>query len=80
MDKPTPKMRRALRQAHLYGYLTARYSGLSHPGSDQATCGAQAAKEMLRSGWLVLRGDGRYEITGNGRRVAGLAISPSEGN
>jgi hypothetical protein len=65
-------MRRALRQAHLYGYLIARYSGLSHPGGDQATCGPRTAKEMGRSGWLVLRDDGRYEITSNGRRAAGL--------
>jgi hypothetical protein len=72
MEKPSPKMRRALRQAHLYGYLIARYNGLGYPGSDQATCGSQTAKEMVRSGWLVLRGDGRYEITSNGRRVAGF--------
>jgi hypothetical protein len=72
MEKPSPQMRRALRQAHLYGYLIARCSGLSHPGSNQLTCGARTAKEMVRSGWLELRGDGRYEITSNGRRVAGF--------
>lgn len=72
MDKPSPKMCRVLRQAHLYGYLLARFSGVSHPGGDHAICGAQTAKEMLRSGWLTLRDDGRYEITRNGRLAAGL--------
>ena len=65
-------MCKALRQAHLYGYLVARYSGLCHPGGDRSICGAQAAKQMVRSGWLVHRDDGKYEITVDGRSAAGV--------
>jgi len=69
MEKPSPVMRRALRQVQIYGYLIVRSDRLYHPGGNAPVCSVQAAEEMVRSGWLTLR-DGRYEITPEGRDAA----------
>ena len=37
---------------------------------NQPVCSLYTAQEMIRSGWLVLREDGRYEITPDGQRAA----------
>jgi hypothetical protein len=65
MDKPRI---RALRLARLYGYLVARTGRVYYPGGSRPVCSVQMALEMVRSGWLVRRGD-RYEITPEGLRV-----------
>ena len=65
MEKPSPAMHRALRQAQLYRYLVVRTDRLYHPGSNQPVCSLQTGLEMVRSGWLIVR-DGRYEITTDG--------------
>lgn len=73
MEKPLPGMRglrRALRQAELYGHLVARHGRLYYPGGCEPLCGVQAAKDLVRSGRLILR-EGRYEITPKGQRVTG---------
>ena len=72
MDKPSPHMLRAIRQAQLYRYLIARSDRLYHPGGSQPVCSLHTAHEMVRFGWLMLR-DGRYEITPEGR-----TLEPSE--
>jgi hypothetical protein len=69
MDKPSPMMIRALRQAHLYGYLTVRNDRLYHPGGNHPACSLHLAHEMVQLGWLARR-DGRYEITNDGLRAA----------
>ena len=66
MDKLSPGMRRALRQAELYGYLTARTDRLYYPGGNEPVCTIYNAREMVRSGWLMIR-NGRSEITRDGR-------------
>lgn len=66
MDKPSPQMLRALRQAQLYGYLLARNDRLYHPGGSHPICSMPTAQEMVRSGWLTFR-DGRFEATPEGR-------------
>ena len=66
MEKISPGLRRALRQAELYGYLIARTDRLYHPGGIDPLCSIQTAREMVRSGWLVER-DGKYEITPAGQ-------------
>jgi hypothetical protein len=68
MDKPSPVMRRALRQAELYGCLLAQTDRLYHPGGKGPVCTVSTAREMVRSGWLIER-DGRYEITPDGRQA-----------
>ena len=68
MDKPSPHMLRALRQAQLYGYLIARNDRLYHPGGSHPVCSVLTAKEMVGSGWLTLQ-DGRFEISPEGWRV-----------
>jgi hypothetical protein len=65
MEKPSPHLLRALRQAQLYGYLIARDDGLFYPGGNRSLCGLHHARMLVRSGWLVSR-DGRYEITPEG--------------
>ena len=40
------------------------------PVGNQPVCSLYTAQEMIRSGWLVLREDGRYEITPDGQRAA----------
>jgi hypothetical protein len=68
METPSPAMRRALRQAQIYGYLIARGDGLYHPGGSDPVCSAHTAQDMVRSGWLIVR-EGRYEITSEGRKA-----------
>jgi hypothetical protein len=43
---------------------------LYYPFGNQPVCSLYTAQEMIRSGWLVLREDGRYEITPDGQRAA----------
>ena len=74
MEKPRT---RVLRQAQLYGYLIDRTGRLYYPGGSHPVCSVQTAKEMVRAGWLVQRGD-RYEITSAGLRVLDLE-SPAAG-
>jgi hypothetical protein len=69
MEKPSPGMLKALRQAQLYGHLVVRNDRLYHPGGSHPLCSLQTAREMVRSGWMARR-DGEYEITPDGRRVA----------
>ena len=71
MEKPSPAMHRALRQAQLYQYLVARNDRLYHPGGNQPVCSLQTALEMVRSGSLIVR-DGRYEITPDGLHALDL--------
>ena len=71
MEKPSPAMHRALRQAHLYRYLVVRNDRLYHPGGNQPVCSLQTGLEMVRSGWLIVR-DGRYEITPDGLHALDL--------
>ena len=63
---------KALRQAHLYGYLIARHGRLHHPGGNRPLCGVQLSKELVRSGCLRLR-SGKYELTPEGLRRADVA-------
>jgi hypothetical protein len=69
MEKPSPHLLRALRQAQLYGHLIARSDRLYHPGGNHPLCSLQWGQEMVRSGWLVVR-DGKYEITPEGQRAS----------
>jgi len=71
MEKPSPAMHRALRQAQLYRYLVLRSDRLYHPGGNQPICSLQTGLEMVRSGWLIVR-DGRYEITPDGLHALDL--------
>jgi hypothetical protein len=71
MDPTSHIVRRALRQAQLYGYLVARSDRLYYPGGNRPVCTLYAAQEMIRSGWLSVQ-NGRYEITPDGRRTAEL--------
>ena len=71
MEKPSPAMHRALRQAQLYRYLVVRTDRLYHPGGNQPVCSLQTGLEMVRSGWLMVR-DGRYEITPDGLHALDL--------
>jgi hypothetical protein len=65
-EKPSPATQRALRQAQLYGCLVARNDRLYHPGGNKPVCSLNAARDMIRSGWLIARDD-RFEITPEGR-------------
>jgi hypothetical protein len=65
---PPPGKQRALRQAQLYGHLVARDGRLYYPGSSQPLGPVRVAKELVRSGWLILR-DGKYKITPEGQRA-----------
>ena len=71
MEKPSPAMHRALRQALLYRYFVVRNDRLYHPGGNQPVCSLQTGLEMVRSGWLIVR-DGRYEITPDGLHALDL--------
>ena len=62
-------MRRALRQAQLYGHLLVRNDRLYYPGGNNPVCSVQLAREMVRSG-LMTRRNGDYEITPEGRLAA----------
>jgi hypothetical protein len=62
-------LRRALRQAQLYGYLVARNGRLFHPGGSHPVCSLQAGRETVRSGWMRIRDGGLYEITPKGLRA-----------
>lgn len=68
MDKLPPGARRALRQAHLYGYLVEREGRFYYPGSTSIVCGRTVLAPLLHSGLLEIRGK-RCEITAEGRRV-----------
>ena len=63
-----PMAQKALRRAQLHGYLVARHGRLCHPGGNSPICGVQTSKDIVRSGWLRLRG-GKYELTPEGLRV-----------
>jgi hypothetical protein len=65
-EKPSPATQRALRQVQLYGCLFARNDRLYHPGGNKPVCSLNAARDMIRSGWLIARDD-RFEITPEGR-------------
>ncbi|KRP90756.1 hypothetical protein I6F14_17595 [Bradyrhizobium sp. IC3069] len=69
MKSPSPGMRRALRQARLYGHLLVRNDRLYHPGGNHPICSIQLAREMVRSGWMT-KHDGEYEITAEGQLAA----------
>ena len=71
MEKPSPAMQRALRQAQLYRYLVVGNDRLYHPGGNQPVCSLQTGLEMVSSGWLIVR-DGRYEITPDGLHALDL--------
>jgi hypothetical protein len=71
MEKPSPAMHRALRQAQLYRYLVVRNDRLYYPGGNQPVCSVQTGLEMVRSGWLIVR-DSRYEITLDGLHALDL--------
>ena len=75
MDPTSHIVRRALRQAQLYGYLVARSDRLYCPGGNRPICSLHVAQEMARSGWLAVQ-NGRYEITPEGRRTAERDESP----
>lgn len=62
-------MRRALRQAQLYGHLLVRNDRLYYPGGNNPVCSVQLAREMVRSGLMTKR-NGDYEITPEGRLAA----------
>jgi len=62
-------MRRALRQAQLYGHLVVRNDRLYYPGGNHPICSIQVAREMVLSGWMRRR-DGEYEITPDGQIAA----------
>lgn len=68
MDNLSPGMRRALRQAQLYGYLVEREGKLFHPGGNHPVCGMQIAQALARHGWLAHQAD-RYQITPDGARA-----------
>ena len=65
MHQPSPGMLRALRLAQIYGYLFARTDRLYHPGGNDPACSLYTGQEMVRAGWLIIRGS-RYEITAEG--------------
>ncbi|MDA9421910.1 hypothetical protein [Bradyrhizobium guangdongense] len=69
MKTPSPGMRRALRQAQLYGHLLVRNDRLYYPGGSHPICSIQLAREMVRSGWMTKQ-DGEYEITPDGQLAA----------
>jgi hypothetical protein len=69
MEKPSLTTQRALRQAQLYGCLVARNDRLYHPGGNKPVCSLNAAGDMIRSGWLIVRDNNRFEITPEGRRA-----------
>ncbi|AMA58946.1 hypothetical protein BCCGELA001_23530 [Bradyrhizobium sp. CCGE-LA001] len=67
-------MRRALRQAQLYGHLQVRNDRLYYPGGSNPVCSVQLAREMVRSGLMTKR-NGDYEITPEGRLAAESKLS-----
>jgi ribosomal protein S19E (S16A) len=69
MDKLLPGARRALRQAHLYGYLVEREGRFYYPGSMNIVCSRTVLATLLHLGLVESRGR-RCEITPEGRRVA----------
>ena len=71
MEKPSPAMHRAMRQAQFYRYLVERNDRFYYPGGNQPVCSLQSGLEMVRSGWLIVR-DGRYEITPDGLHTLDL--------
>ena len=69
MEKLSPGARRALRQAHLYGYLVEREGRFCPPGSPRIVCSRTILTTLMQLGLLAARG-ARAEITSEGRRVA----------
>ena len=69
METPSLAICQALRKAELYGYLVARTDRLYYPGDTRPVCSLYTAQDMVRAGWLMVRGE-RYEITPQGRRAA----------
>jgi hypothetical protein len=69
MDKLKPGALRALRQAHLYGYLEQREGRFYYPGSTNIVCSRMVMAPLLNLGLIEIRGR-RCEITAEGRRVA----------
>ena len=67
MVKPSPGMRRVLRQAHLYGRLVAHDGKLYSPGDNHRLCSEETAIAMVKAGWLRHRGED-YEVTSDGLR------------
>lgn len=67
-------MRKALRQAQLYGHLLVRNDRLYYPGGNQPVCSVQLALEMVRSGLMIKR-NGAYEITPEGQLAAERELS-----
>lgn len=68
MERLARAMRRALREAQLYGYLVRHASGLYHPGGSRPLCSVQMARVMVQEGWFVVQ-DERYVVTAVGLRV-----------
>jgi hypothetical protein len=62
-------MKRALRQAQLYGYLIQRGRNLYHPGGNHPVCSLALALRMVEDGWLVIEDD-LYKLTREGLRAA----------
>jgi hypothetical protein len=69
MEKLSPGPRRALRQAHLYGYLVERDGRFYRPGSAKVVCSQLVLAPLLKLGFLESRGT-RCEITAEARRAA----------
>lgn len=68
MVKPSPGMRRVLRQAHLYGRLVAHNGNLYFPGGTRRLCSEETAIAMVKAGWLRHHGED-YEVTPDGVRA-----------
>lgn len=62
-------VRKALRQARLYGYLVERNNQIYHPGALHPVCTKLFAFHMVQGGWLTKNGD-RYELTTQGREAS----------
>jgi hypothetical protein len=69
MEKLSPGARRALRQAHLYGYLVEREGRFCYPGSARIVCSRTVLTTLLELHLVESRGK-RCEITAEGRRAA----------
>jgi hypothetical protein len=68
MAKLSHGARRALRQAHLYGYLVERERRFYYPGGKNEVCSRTDFAMLLDAGLLEKHGS-RYEITTEGRRA-----------
>jgi hypothetical protein len=68
MVKPSPAMRRVLRQAHLYGRLVTHNGKMYSPSGNRRLCREETAIAMIKAGWLRHRGED-YEVTPDGVRA-----------